>query len=205
MFAAQTDQGCLRQGDILAEIPFPRLSAKDVLILGSVAQGERRATGITLAPATHTHRDDPGWLTGQLPIRTTFCIIISQCCDLEPRHGRIETPAFAVARLIAVPKRIVEDPQRLARLRANKDPRDSSDHGYINLFHIPAHSSLQGREWVVDYNQLLSIPSIDFPGVLARKILQMDDASRVKFKIKLAASLGRLTDEEIKANLHERW
>jgi hypothetical protein len=33
----------------------------------------------------------------------------------------------------------------------------------------------------------------------------MDDASRVKFKIKLAASLGRLTDEEIKANLHARW
>ena len=73
------------------------------------------------------------------------------------------------------------------------------------MFYIPAHPNLDGREWVVDYNQLFPIPSTEFPAILAKKILQMEDAWRAKFKIKLAASLGRLTEEEIKANLHARW
>jgi hypothetical protein len=205
MFAAQADKGCLRQGDILGAVPFPRLGGRDILILGAVRPGEPEQTGINLAAATHTHRDDPDWLTGQVPIRMTFCAIVSQCCDLEPRHGRIETPAFAVARLIRIPKGIGEDPQRLARLRANKDPRDISDHGYVNLFHIPSHPLLEQTEWIVDYNQLLSIPSSEFPAILNKKILEMDDVWRVRFKIKLAASLGRLTDDEIQANLHARW
>src|SRR6266478_16543 len=109
MFVADADNTSLRQGDILEGIAFPRLSRKDLFILGAVQSGESEAAGINLTAAPHVHRDDPEWLTGQVPLRMSFCAVISQCCDLEPRHNRIEIPAFAVARLIPVPKRIVAD------------------------------------------------------------------------------------------------
>jgi hypothetical protein len=41
--------------------------------------------------------------------------------------------------------------------------------------------------------------------LLSRKILQLLDRERVKFKIKLAAYLGRLTDEEAAVGLENPW
>ena len=114
-------------------------------------------------------------------------------------------PAFVVARLIPVPARILADPQRLESLRANKDPRMGSDPGFINLFHISINERLGDAEWIVDFNQFVSIPGSEFPGILRSKILQMDDRSRVKFKIKLAASLARLTEDEQKRGLNDPW
>ena len=113
-------------------------------------------------------------------------------------------PAFAVARLIPVPPAIVSDPQRFASLSENKDPR-SGDPGYINFFYIPAHEKLGGKDWVIDYNQVLSIPGSEFHATLRKKILQMTDEWRVKLKIKLAASLTRLTQDERNAGLQNPW
>jgi hypothetical protein len=64
---------------------------------------------------------------------------------------------------------------------------------------------LENKEWIVDYNQTVCIPGREFPMVLSRKILQMEDDWRVKFKIKLAICLARLTDEERSAGLEDPW
>lgn len=88
-------------------------------------------------------------------------------------------------------------PEKLASLRANKDPRDGVDPGIIKLFYIPGHEKLGGVEWTVDYNQVFSIASAEFPSIIRSKILKMTDESRIRFKIKLAWCLGRLTDEEL--------
>jgi hypothetical protein len=90
-------------------------------------------------------------------------------------------------------------------LSGNKDPRRSNDPGYINLFYIPPDERLDGKEWVVDYNQLISVPAVEFPAILRKKILQMEDGWRVKFKIKLMASLSRLTEDERNAGLENPW
>jgi len=47
---------------------------------------------------------------------------------------------------------------------------------------------LGGIDWVVDYNQAMTIRAKDFREVLSKKIFQLDDKSRVKFKLKI----GRL-------------
>ncbi len=206
MFVTDVDTKCLRQGDILAEIPFPLINLADLILLGKLdPQTQKSSATPSLASVTTMHREDPNWLTAQLPVRVSFCAVISQCCDLEPRHNKIKLPAFAVARLIPIPKSAQEDEQKLERLKSNKDPRDPKDPGYLNFFYIPPHERLNGTDWVVDYNQTMAIRGGEFPDILRKKVLQMDDTTRVKFKIKLAACLARLTAEEQSAGLHEPW
>jgi hypothetical protein len=203
MFVQDADTTCLRQGDVLKDILYPLLSSQEVAVLGRLTEAQDSPPA--LSAITRLHRNDPNWLTAQIPVRLSYCCVASQCCDLEPRHGKIRMPAFVLARLIQVPAQIMTDPQRLESLRSNKDPRIPGDPGFLNLFHIPAHDLLGGVEWVADFNQLLSIPGSEFPGVVANKILQMDSRSRVKFKIKFAASVSRLTDEERAAGLDSPW
>jgi hypothetical protein len=205
MFVEVADTTCLRQGDILEGIPFPRLAAGEISILGTISHETPQPHVPRLTAATSTHRDDPSWIAAQVPVRLSYCAIISQCCDLEPRSGRMVIPTFALARLIPIPQSINSDAQRLASLRSNKDPRVGSDPGFINFFHIPSHPRLSGSEWVVDYNQTISVPGREFPAILAKKILQMENDWRVKFKIKLATCLARLTEEERSSGLENPW
>jgi hypothetical protein len=114
-------------------------------------------------------------------------------------------PAFAVARLIPVPPSILANPEKLASLRANKDPRSPTDPGYINYFYIGSQPRLDNKEWIVDYNQTICIPGSEFASALARKVVQMDGRTRAKFKIKLMASFSRPTEEELTAGLADPW
>jgi hypothetical protein len=205
MFVPAADMTCLRQGDILDGITFPRLSTAETCVLGRLPPEPSQPTIPHLPALTSTHREDPQWLTAQLPVRLSYCAVMSQCCDLEPRNGKIGIPAFALARLIPVPRQIVEDAQRFASLQSNKDPRVGSDPGYVNLFYIPQRPELGAKDWVVDFNQITSIPGKEFPAILRCKKLQMEDEWRVKFKIKLATALARLTHEEREAGLENPW
>ncbi len=206
MFVQDTDiqQDCLRQGDILEGIPFPLLDLKSLPVLGQIQPGKREFPYPTISPILHRHREDPHYFTGQLLMRLSFCAVLSHCCELEPRHGKLLPASFTVARLITVKQSIIEDPEKLASLRANKDPRGATP-GFIDYFYIAPHERLENKEWMVDFNQVASIPNSEFPDILKHKTLQMDDRSRVKFKIKLATYLGRITDEEAQAGLQEPW
>lgn len=205
MFLEVADATCLRQGDVLEGVPFPRLSSAEISILGRISPEASQSAVPKLSAVTNPHREDQNWLVAQVPVRLSFCAIISQCCDLEPRHDELRIPAFAVARLIPIPRHISSDAQRLASLRSNKDPRSGSDPGYINFFYVPAHDRLERKEWIVDYNQIVCIPGKEFPSILSKKILQMEDEWRVKFKIKLALCLSRITDEERSSGLEDPW
>ncbi len=205
MFLEVADMTCLRQGDVLEDIPFPRLASAEISILGRISPESSQSAVPKLSAVTNQHRDDQNWLVAQVPVRLSFCAIISQCCDLEPRHNELRIPTFAVARLIPIPRHVSSDSQRLASLRSNKDPRSGSDPGYINFFHVPAHDRLERKEWVVDYNQIICVPGKEFPSILSKKILQMEDEWRVKFKIKLALCLSRITDEERSSGLEDPW
>ena len=134
MFVEVADATCLRQGDILGGIFFPLLQAAEIRILGTITPETPHAGVPTLVAKTNTHRDDANWLTAQYRSRLSFCAVLSQCCYLEPRTGQLRIPAFSLARLIAIPRGILSDPQGLASLRANKDPRNTRDPGYLNFF-----------------------------------------------------------------------
>ncbi len=199
------DAASLRQGDILTGIPFPLLDYRSLTLLGAV-QEEYDYGGLPVINArTHTHRFDREWVTVQMPVRFGLCAVLSNCCDLEPRNGQILARMVTLARLRPVSDDIRRDAARFASLSANKDPRDQEDHGYIDYFYLEPHALLQNRDWNVEYSQCVSIPASDTNILLRKKLLQLDDRTRVKFKIKLAFTLGRTNDDEELAGLENPW
>ena len=97
------------------------------------------------------------------------------------------------------------DPDRFASLKANRDPRDTENPGYIDYFYLEPRALLEGTDWNVHFNQVVTLPTIDIALLLRKKVLQIDDRTRVKFKIKLAYTLGRINDDEIAAGLENPW
>jgi hypothetical protein len=200
MFIDVADLRSLRQGDILANIPFPQLITLKTAFL-STASIEKIGP-LTFSPSVETSRNAPMY-TCQVQARIGFAAVISQCCDLEPREGnRITQPTIAVVRLVTIPDKIFKDSAALSALRDNSDPRIPGTR-FLNLFHIPVHARIDNREWMVDFGQVFSIPSSEFPAILDRKVLQMDDDTRIRFKIRLTASFARFTEEEFA--LHHPW
>jgi hypothetical protein len=202
---AELDRTSLRQGDILAGIPFPLFDLSKTVVLGRV-RGDRTQTGIPAAETIATeNRGDREWFSTVVSARLSFCAVLSNCCDIEPRDGRILIPMVALARLRPIPPNIQRDAPKLESLRANKNPANPEDPGYIDYFYLPAHERLERAEWVIHYNQVVAMGTAPVPELMERKILQMVDRERVKFKIKLAYSLARIGDHEINAGLQNPW
>ena len=194
MFHLEAEMDRLRQGDILNEIPFPLLDLKQVNVLGEIQPG----TGTPFPSITtklHPHREDPHYFWGQVPMRLSHCAVTSNCCEIEPRHGKILQAAFSVARLIPIKSSIQNDPSKLESLHANRNPTRPPV-GFLDYFYIEPHPRLGGRGWMVDFSQVVSIPNSEFPSILERKTLQMLPEQRVRFKVKLAAYFGRLASDE---------
>jgi len=200
------DENSLRQGDILIGIPFPLLERKSLNVLGSIALDYDYTLPPVISSRTHTHRFDNNWVTLQTPARFCTCAVTSNCCDLEPRHGQIQTRMVTLARLRPISNEISGDPVKLASLKANKDPRrDPNDPGYLDYFYLEPDELLENKDWNVEYAQVVSIPASDVDLLLKKKILQLDDRTRVKFKIKLAFTQSRMNDEEEQAGLEDPW
>lgn len=210
MYIARGDEGfdvaSLRQGDILEGVPFPLIEPAELQLLGTV-RADRDFTDIPeVQVTTHNHRQDNQWVKALLPVRFGFCAVLSNCCDLEAREGRIAAPVFTLARLHPVPIDIRNNGELFASLQANKDPRNPDDPGYIDYFYLEPHERLMGRDWRVHYNQVTTLPTRAVGTVLLRKkILQLDDRTRVKFKIKLGFTLMRINDEERRMGLENPW
>ena len=202
---ADMDRACLRQGDILERIPFPVFALNEIRVLGEIKSGEADSPYPAIVAALREHRKDPNYFTAQLSMRLAFGAVFSHCCELEPTNGHLRPSTFRVARLVPVRKSIMNSPEKLASLRANRDPRDPSNPGFIDYFYVPAHELLENTEWMIDFEQVIPLPGNEFPAILSQKILQMDDRSRVKFKIKAAIHLGRITNEEDQAGLSDPW
>ncbi len=174
-------------------------------LLGTIARDYDYEALPSISPKTHKHRADKGWVTIQVPARFGLCAVLSNCCDLEPRNGRIQAYAVTTARLRPVSPETRNDPDRFASLVANRDPRDPENPGYIDYFYLEPHALLEGTDWNVHFQQVVTLPTTDIELLLRKKVLQLDDRSRVKFKIKLAYSLGRINDAEIAAGLEDPW
>ncbi len=138
-----------------------------------------------------------------IPIRFGLCAVLSNCCDLEPRYGKGPF-AVMVARLQPIGG-LRDRPDNFASLKANKDPSDRDDPGYIDYFYLESHAALEGRDWLVPYGRAITLPIADLNLMLGRKLLQLDDRARVKFKIKLGFSLMRPKVGELNAGLESPW
>jgi hypothetical protein len=199
------DKNCLRQGDILDAVPFPIIDV-DVAVLGKIdAEAGMQIPHPKIVTIPREHRAQQDCFTMQVKTRLAPGAVISHCCELELRNGKCLLPMIALARIVPMKASIIGHAQKLASLRGNKDPRDPHDHGYLDYFYLAEDQSLGGIESVVDFSQVSSIPGSEYSSLLSRKVLQLLDRDRVKFKIKLAAYVGRLTDEESTAGLENPW
>lgn len=199
------DDTSLRQGDILAGVPFPLLEHGKTQVLGAIAQDYDYALLPSISAKTHAHRADSNWVTVQVPARFGLCAVLSNCCDLEPRDGHVQAYSVTLARLRPISNDIRNDAERFASLRSNKDPRDTVNAGYIDYFYLEPHAKLEGSDWNVQFNQVVTLPTSDINLLLRKKVLQLDNRTRVKFKIKLAFTLGRPNDDELDAGLENPW
>lgn len=150
-------------------------------------------------------RNDSEWLTAVVPIRFGFSIVLSNCCDLALRNERIPAPVFTLARLHQIPDGFRNNADSFNSLRANKDPRDDSDPGYIDYFYLEPHELLNAADWRVHFNQVSTLPTAALTLLLRKKVLQLDDRTRMKFKIKLGYTYFRSNAEEEAAGLENPW
>jgi hypothetical protein len=205
--AAGYEAANLRQGDILRDIPFPLLEYSKIRILGSVPQEAEFANGVPNSTSAWTHEinKDKMWVSLQVPARFGFFAITSHCCEMEPRKGKIRTPTITLARLRPIPDDLRNSAENFASLRANRDTSQPDTAGYKEFFYLEPHAQIGGQDWSIHFGQAVTLPTSDIALLLARKVLQMDDRTRAKFKTKLAYSIGKYTDEEMAAGLDEPW
>jgi hypothetical protein len=200
------DIASLRQGDILEGVPFPLLESAKMHVLADISQTESFSTIPVLSPRLHELRGDNEWTTTVSPVRFGFCTVLSNCCDLEPRQGgKVRTHAVVLARLRPIPPDIRRSQELFDSLVANRDPRDPTRPGFIEYFYLAPHRLLQELDWRVEFNQVVSVPTNDVTILLRKKILQLDDRTRMKFKIKLGFTYLRVNQDEIDAGLENPW
>jgi hypothetical protein len=202
---SQVDRRSLRQGDILTAVVFPIIDAETVVLGKLDSQVNIEAPHPRIVVLPREHRGNSDCLTLQIKARLSSCSVVSHCCELELRHGKCFLPMISLARIIPVKESIIGDPQKINSLRANKDPRSQTDLGYIDYFWLQPAATIGRGEFLVDFSQITAIPATEYSTLLQRKTLQLEDRERVRFKIKLAAFLGRLTDEEFSAGLENPW
>jgi hypothetical protein len=196
----------LRQGDILREIPFPLLEHSRIRILGSLAQDAQFLAGVPNTTTwTQEVNRDKQWVAIQVPARFGFFAITTHCCEMEPRAGKIRAPTITLARLRPIPDDLRNNAENFANLRANRDTSQPDTIGYKEYFYLEPHALINGHDWSVHFNQAVTLQTSDLTILLAKKVLQMDDRTRAKFKTKLAYSTGKYTDEELAAGLDNPW
>ena len=200
------DYGSLRQGDVLEGVPFSLLDVRTLQLIGTICPNHDYNSIPIIDVKTHEQRQDREWATAIAPVRFGFCIVLSNCCDLEVRENRIAAPVFTLARIRTIPQGVRNNTENFESLRANKDPRDPENPGYIDYFYLNPHPLLNGADWRVHFNQVTTLPTDAIPTVLIRKkILQLDDRTRAKFKIKLGFTYARMNDGELNAGLENPW
>ncbi len=203
---AVMDVDCFRQGDILRAVPFPIIDGEMSVLSRIDYEGDVQTPHPKVLVIPTEHRNTVDCIVAQIKVRLSLGVVLAHCCELELRHGKCLLPAIPIARLVPVKPSISNDEAKIESLRGNKDPRNTNSPGYIDYFYLAAHERLNNKEWVADYCQISSVPGTEYATLLRRKILQLSDRDRVKFKIKLAAYLGsRLTDEELEQGLENPW
>jgi hypothetical protein len=205
----QMQSDCLRQGDVLKGIPFPALVLENFPVLGKIEPDNPNQPYPTVM--TTLSSSWPGaaedLFTAHTRMRLSFAVVLSHCCEIEvrPKKQYPLAPAFTLARIIPIKESIRDNPDKLGSLRENGDPRVIGAQRHVDYFHVASHERLGNEEWMVDFCQLCSWPRAEFQSILSRKILQMDDRTRVKFKIKYAYYASRILPEEGGAGLENPW
>lgn len=187
MFGTMDDPPSLRQGDIIESIFFPVPRQASVQFLGSRVGGDD--VNLRLEPIV---QQPPGarraYLSAITPGFVAHAAVVSQCCDLDRTHPKA---SFVVCRLMALDRTRYRN---LEALIANVDPYGEI-RPHLQFFCLGQIAGLEG-EYLADFALTLAVPWSDYDVLLQRKIAQLDQLNRNKFRVKAGAHYGRPTPED---------
>jgi hypothetical protein len=188
MFAAAHDNPqSLRQGDIITSVFFPLTRPGVLRFLGTYGSGT--GTDINLEPFVET---PPGSVKKYVQAIShgvvAHAAVISQCCDLDRKHPRT---SFSLCRLIPF------EPHRYRNAEALVSHIDpwGPENPHFQFFYLGEVGGLEG-EHLADFGFVTSFGWSDYQFILGRKLHQLDDLNRNKFRVKIGAFFGRPTDED---------
>jgi hypothetical protein len=182
----------LRQGDIISNVFFPLTRPALLKYLGTYASGSD--TKIRTEPLIEQPTD------ARKSYSLSIChgvvahgAVLSQCCDLDKKHPKT---SFSLCRLVPVNHSRVKN---LEALINNIDPY-GEENPHFQFFYLGSINGLDG-EYMADYALLTSFGWNDYDLILKKKIHQLDDLNRNKFRVKAGAAFGRPADEDVGSGL----
>lgn len=199
MFTSPLDTTHLRQGDIIRDVVFPIARPTSTRILGRPSVTRDGKLNIE-APNEGTQ--DRPFHFFQVQGTSVPCAVLSQCCDIDPKQ-RQPPPSFVLCKLVPVPKGVRENEERYNRLKANVDPY-GEERGFLQLFWLGFVPALQ-TELVADFGQVMTVSWSDYQDTLSKKIAELDDLNRAKFRVKIGAHFGRAAAEDKAAGLEDPY
>jgi hypothetical protein len=193
VFAAQHDNPpSLRQGDIIRDVFFPLTRPTLLKYIGTYASGSD--TTIRLEPFIEVPQGSiKSYSQAICHGSVAHGAVLSQCCDLDKKHPK---NSFSLCRLTPYePKRF----KNIEVLTDNIDPWGPVN-PHFQFFYLGQVAGLQG-EYLADFALLTSIAWADYGLLLNKKVAQLDDLNRNKFRVKVGAFFGRPTQEDVDAGL----
>jgi hypothetical protein len=204
MFIDNPDLAELRQGDIIQGLFYPEISCSEISLLGkpanlftneTISNGEEQLPNL-IANLEKKGKQGLSGFTAQINVYYGFFIVISQCCDLARRDdGKPKSSAFVTAPLLDIPYNLNKDQEKFNIFKSN------SLETYISSFFVAQKFPIK-KDYLVDFNQIISFPRTQYDFLIKNKILQMNDKTRIQFKLKLMSHFGRATQEERDAGIY---
>jgi hypothetical protein len=99
MFVEHPNTNELRQGDVVEALSFPLIECAELVHLGlPEADAHRALEQFRLRPPLEGKQNS---ITLQLPATRAWGVVLSPCCDLELRNGKMIPPFILIAPLVA--------------------------------------------------------------------------------------------------------
>jgi hypothetical protein len=195
MFSDAPNLNELRQGDVLRDLLCPLMLCSEAQIRPSTINTVTSEPPLGLDAPLET-RHGRNWLRIETAAAYGFCVVLSQCCDLQLNNGRIAQSTIVVSPLRLVADKERQEPKRTERILKNYD-----DTQQIGKYYIPENAPLNA-DYLVDFSFVAAIPNSEYNTLLGAKVLQLTEIERVSFKRKLSSFFGRPTQEELDAGLY---
>jgi hypothetical protein len=193
MFAPRHDSpASLRQGDIIADTFFPLTRPPLLKFLGTYGSG----SGVNIRLEPHVEiplGSKKQYMQAMVHGIIAHGAVVSQCCDLDRKHPKT---SFSLCRLIPFERHRYRNAEALVD---NIDPW-GPENPHFQFFYFGPVDGLQG-DYLADFGWLTSFGWSDYDHVLGKKILQLDDLNRNKFRVKAGAFWSRPSEEDVQAGL----
>lgn len=197
MFAPGHDSPpSLRQGDIIANVFFPL--TRPALIRYLATYGSGSDVNIRLEPLIEIPSGSRRHYAQAISHGVVaHGAVVSQCCDLDRRHPRT---SFSLCRLIPLDRSRYRNVEALVN---NIDPW-GTENPHFQFFYFGRIDGLEG-EYLADFALLTSFGWADYELMLGKKVHQLENVNRNKFRVKLGAFFGRPTEEDMQAGLSDPY